>query len=52
MTTIEHARRSENPYRNIYILLALLIPFTLLGFAKSYFNGVTFSGTCFTFTPL
>jgi hypothetical protein len=44
MTKAETARSSRTPFRNVYIWLALLIPATLLAFAKSYFTGVTFSG--------
>jgi len=36
--------RARNPYRNLWIVLALLVPVALIGFAKSYFNGRTFSG--------
>jgi len=44
MATIEAARGVRSPYRHLWIVLALLIPAALLGFAKSYFRGVTFSG--------
>lgn len=40
----EASRPLSIPYRNVYIYFALLIPAALLGFATSYFAGVTFSG--------
>lgn len=45
----EASRPRSIPYRNVYIYFALLIPATLLGFATSYFAGVTFSGLSVTF---
>lgn len=44
MTTIEHGRSSGSPFRNVYIYFALLIPAALLGFAKTFLAGVSFSG--------
>lgn len=48
MTKAATARSSRTPFRNVYIWLALLIPATLLAFAKSYFGGVTVSGKSVT----
>ena len=36
------------PFRNVYIYFALLIPASVLAFAKSFFAGVTFSGKSLT----
>ncbi len=44
MTTPDVAYSVRSPYRNLWIVLALLIPAAVLGFAKSYFQGRTFSG--------
>lgn len=43
MATGGKSRGSGIPFRNVYIYFALLIPLTLLAFAKSFFAGVTFS---------
>jgi hypothetical protein len=43
MTKAETARSSRTPFRNAYILFALLIPAVLLAFAPTYFKGQTFS---------
>ncbi len=48
MTTVGKVHASGNPYRNVYIFLALLIPAVLLAFAASYFKGLTFSGKSVT----
>jgi hypothetical protein len=48
MGTIEPPRTSRSSFRNVSICFALLIPAALLGFAKSYFAGVTFSGKSVT----
>jgi hypothetical protein len=48
MTTVESTRVSRSPYRYLWIVLALLIPAALLGFAPSYFKGLTFSDMSFT----
>ncbi len=48
MTLTETARSARSPYRNLGIILALLIPAALLGFANSYFKGLTFSGLTFS----
>jgi len=42
MATVAKFRASGIPFRNVYIYFALLIPLTLLAFAKSFFAGVTF----------
>jgi hypothetical protein len=43
MATIEIARPSRDPYGNLWIVLALLIPAVLLAFAPTYFKGLTVS---------
>lgn len=48
MATAETTRLPRTPFRNVCIYLALLIPATLLAFAKSYFTGVTLSGKAVT----
>lgn len=44
MSSAEIAHRSRPTYQKLWIVLALLIPAALLGFGKSYANGLTFSG--------
>lgn len=48
VTTTDVAHRVRTPYRHLWLFLALLIPGALLGFAKSYFKGLTFSGLSVT----
>lgn len=48
MSTIDAARKTRGPYRHLWIVLALLIPAAVLGFAKSYVAGLTFSGHAMT----
>jgi len=48
MTTTDVAPRGRSPYHHLWVVLALLIPTALLGFAKSYFKGLTFSGLSVT----
>ena len=43
MSTLDLTRRDQSAYRHVWIILALLIPATLLAFAPTYFKGVTFS---------
>jgi hypothetical protein len=48
MTTSPTPRTPSDPYRRVWLVLALLIPATVLGFANSYLQGLTFSGLTFT----
>ena len=50
MTGMDVAHRTQPSYHNLWIVLALLLPAAVLGFAKSYSNGLTFSGQ--PMTPL
>jgi len=44
MTTVSTPRGARSPFRNVHVYFALLIPAAVLGFGKSVFGGVTFSG--------
>ena len=44
MRTTDVAHSARSPHQYLWLVLALLIPAAVLGFAKSYFNGHTFSG--------
>ena len=48
MTSTVDVRRAGSPHTAHWIVLALLIPAALLGFANSYFRGLTFSGMTVT----
>lgn len=43
MATLDLTRRDRSAYHDVWIILALLIPATLLAFAPTYFKGLTFS---------
>jgi hypothetical protein len=43
MATLDVTRTDRSAYHHVWIILALLIPVTLLAFAPSYFKGLTFS---------
>jgi hypothetical protein len=43
MATLDVTRGDRSAYHHVWIILALLIPATLLAFAPTYFNGLTFS---------
>ena len=43
MATLDVPRGDRSAYHHVWIILAFLIPATLLAFAPTYFKGVTFS---------
>ena len=43
MATLDVTRTDQSAYHHVWIILAFLIPATLLAFAPTYFKGLTFS---------
>jgi|GEM_PF-2368484 len=48
MTTTDQTFALRSPYRNLWIVIALLIPAAMLGFGPFILDGVTFSGRSLT----